>query len=190
MSDEIRIIGGRWRSRRLRFVPVAGLRPTPDRVRETLFNWLQSDIPQARVLDLFSGSGALGFEAASRGATSVILVERDRRQAEQLRANVQRLEAGDVVQVQARDVLQWLAETPVQAVDVVFMDPPYHQNLAAQTAAQLQQSGWLRPGQWIYAETEVGTWAWPATWRCHRETRAGLVCGRLFEVMDQPVTSG
>ena len=182
-TRELRIIGGRWRSRRLRFQDVQGLRPTPDRVRETLYNWLQFEVPGRHVLDLFAGSGALGFEALSRGAASLTLLERDARQAASLRQAASDLQA-DGCSVICEDSLRWLAREPAPAVPygIVLLDPPFHQNLPNQAIALLHDRGWLVPDQWLYVETEQApdTLVLPPGWRLHRQTRAGLVHALLF----------
>ncbi|TPW17985.1 MAG: methyltransferase, partial [Halothiobacillaceae bacterium] len=120
--NSLRIIGGTWRSRRLEFPTVEQLRPTPDRVRETLFNWLQHRIGGARCLDLFAGSGALGFEALSRGANEVVFVEIDPAAVQALRANAQRLQA-DNAQIIHEEALRYLAK-PADPFDIIFLDPP------------------------------------------------------------------
>lgn len=149
--NQVRIVGGLWRGRKLDFPVVAGLRPTPDRVRETLFNWLAPVIEGSRCLDLFAGSGALGFEAASRGAASVVLVERDAAVVNSLREQQRRLNAHQVDVVQA-DALQFLARAP-QPFDVVLLDPPFGQGLLEAALAALQR-GWLAPRAWLYLEAE------------------------------------
>jgi 16S rRNA (guanine966-N2)-methyltransferase len=123
----VRIIGGRWRGSKLSVAEVAGLRPTADRVRETLFNWLQPKLAGARVLDLFAGTGALGLEAASRGAGTVVLIERDPALAASLRATAARLAADgpSVVEIVCNDALQWLSRAPGIQFDLVFVDPPF-----------------------------------------------------------------
>ena len=122
---QVRIIGGEWRGRRLKVADAEGLRPTPDRVRETLFNWLAPELPGARVLDAFAGAGALGFEAASRGADRVMLVERDRRNADLLRQQAGLVDREGRIEVVAADVLGHLQSLPPQRFDLVFIDPPY-----------------------------------------------------------------
>ena len=149
--NQVRIVGGLWRGRKLDFPGVAGLRPTPDRVRETLFNWLTPVIDGSRCLDLFAGSGALGFEAASRGAASVVLVERDAVVVRGLRDQQRRLNAHQVEVVQA-DALQFLAGAP-QPFDIVLLDPPFGQDLLEAALAALQR-GWLAPRAWLYLEAE------------------------------------
>ena len=123
-SNSVRIIGGEWRSRRIRFPDAAGLRPTPDRVRETLFNWLGQDLTGRRCLDIFAGSGALGFEALSRGAAEVVMVESSRLAWRGLRATADELGAGARLRLVAGDALHFLA-APAGVFDIVFLDPPY-----------------------------------------------------------------
>src|SRR5690606_23926571 len=133
----VRIIGGRWRGTRLPVADAPGLRPTSDRARETLFNWLQPELPGARVLDLFAGSGALGLEALSRGATEAMLVERDAGLAKGLQETVQKLEAGDVARVVRADALQFLAAPLHGRFNLVFLDPPFEASLWDAALAQL-----------------------------------------------------
>ncbi|MGB0466879.1 MAG: 16S rRNA (guanine(966)-N(2))-methyltransferase RsmD [Pontibacterium sp.] len=183
-TSQLRIIGGEWRGRRIDFAPVPGLRPTPDRVRETLFNWLQPYIAGARCLDLFSGSGALGLEALSRGAESVTFVDQEPSVARQLKQNLQLLKSGrgDVIQA---SVPQWLAsrETDLEAqYDIVFMDPPFRKDLAAPCCEWLETRNLLAEGAIIYVETEaeLSTAITPVTWLPHRQKQAGQVSYRLF----------
>ena len=152
-SNQIRIIGGQHRGRKLRFANLPGLRPTGDRMRETLFNWLQPVIVGARCLDLFAGSGALGFEAASRGAGRVVLLDRAQKAVVQLRENVRLLGLDDVEVVQA-DGMKWLQGAP-QAFDVLFLDPPFADNLLSQACRLLTENGWLAPDALIYLETDA-----------------------------------
>lgn len=182
--NTLRIIGGRWRSRRIRFPEVAGLRPTADRVRETLFNWLQNEVPGACCLDLYAGSGACGLEALSRGAAKVVFVERDTRAANAIRAALSTLESPDGQVVEA-DVRQWLAMgtlTPA-SVDIAFIDPPYADALQAATAQALATSKVLRAGSRIYLESAVPleAAAMPDTWRELRHKKAGQVHYYLYE---------
>ncbi len=170
----MRIIGGRWRSRRLEFPQSAGLRPTPDRVRETVFNWLAPVLPGAACLDLFAGSGAFGFEAVSRGAARAVLVEQDMDAVAALRANRAKL-AADATEIVPGDALAYL-NGPVAAYDVVFLDPPYASGLLAPCLALLAACGWLRPGGWIYLEAPAGEPpALPAGWEISRSKTAGQV---------------
>src|SRR5690606_40251179 len=147
----VRIVAGRWRGTRLPVADAAGLRPTPDRVRETLFNWLQGRLAGANALDLFAGSGALGLEAVSRGASEAVLVERDPRLAGSLRGTVARLGAGDRVEVACADALAWLRASPRRAFDVVFLDPPFAAGLWEAVLAALEP--WLAPDAWLYVES-------------------------------------
>ena len=151
LMNQVRIIGGRWRGRKLPFPDAPGLRPTPDRVRETLFNWLAPVIEGSRCLDLFAGSGALGLEAASRGAAEVMLVEREARLAKALREHVERLKAGHV-QIAQADALQFLHGTP-RPFDVVLLDPPFGEDLLPAVLARLD-AGWLAPAAYLYMEAE------------------------------------
>jgi 16S rRNA (guanine966-N2)-methyltransferase len=181
-SNRLRIIGGRWRGRKLDFPDVEGLRPTPDRVRETLFNWLQNDIVGARCLDLFAGSGALGLEALSRGATRVVLVDSSRLVTQQLESHLRTLQCNDAVVVNL-PAQGFLDRGPGGAhFDVVFLDPPFAQGLLAPCCRQLEDGGWLASHALIYTEAEKGLpLEVPANWRLHRELTAGQVCCRLFQ---------
>lgn len=152
-AGKVRIIAGRWRGSRLEVPAVPGLRPSPDRVRETLFNWLQGDVAGARCLDLFAGSGALGFEAASRGAGEVVMVERDPRALAALGAAKARLGA-DQVEVVADDALAWLMRGPGRPFDVVFVDPPFAAGLHRAVLAAL--GPWLSPAAKVYVESARG----------------------------------
>lgn len=184
-SRTLRIIGGRWRSRQFRFQDVQGLRPTPDRVRETLFNWLQMSVAGEPVLDLFAGSGALSFEALSRGASSATLLERDRQQAQTLRDIAQQLVASDAHIVEA-DSLHWLANAPEpeRAYHIIFLDPPFHQDLVAKALAALVAKAWLLRAAWVYIETELAPEAIPVPdgLLLHRQARAGMVYALLYRV--------
>lgn len=164
----MRIIGGQWRSRRLAVPPVPGLRPTADRVRETLFNWLGQDLTGRSCLDLFAGSGALGFEAASRGAAPVVMVERDAAAFHALTANARALGAARV-ELRREDGLQFLARDS-RCFDVVFLDPPYASGDLPRALDQL--AGRVAPGGRVYAESardvEPGS-----RWQIVRSGRAG-----------------
>ena len=174
MPHSLRVIGGEWRGRRIRFPGVPGLRPTPDRVRETLFNWLAAVVPGSRCLDLFAGSGALGIEALSRGAASVTFVERDREAADRLRETLAELAPGRATVV-AGDAMAWLAGLPAP-FDVAFVDPPFDAGLQADAVAALAR-GWLAPGARVYVEMRAadGAPALPAGFVLHRTGRAGEV---------------
>ena len=172
---QVRIIGGTLRGSKLPVPDMPGLRPSGDRARETLFNWLQHEVAGKRVLDLFAGSGALGFEAASRGAAEVVLLERDGLLAQSLRDSARRLKA-DAVRVEYADAMTWLARAPEGRFDLAFLDPPFQANLwaaAAQRAGAL--AGRLAPGS---------TWKSPAAPASSRQ-RAGPCTGK-----GRPATSG
>jgi 16S rRNA (guanine966-N2)-methyltransferase len=163
----VRIIGGRWRGSKLPVADVAGLRPTADRVRETLFNWLQPMLSGANVLDLFAGTGALGLEAASRGAAKVVLVERDPNFAANLRATATRLHAGDEVEVVCDDALGWLARVPDCKFDLVFLDPPFAATLWQPALAAM--ASWLADDAWLYLESPRDAVVATDGWVLHRE---------------------
>ena len=171
----LRIIGGTWRGRKLRFPPSAAIRPTPDRVRETLFNWLGTRTRGARALDLFAGSGALGLEALSRGASHVTFVERDAAAVRELRARLAEWEAADAVVVHA-DALRYLAGD-VRPYRLVFLDPPYASQLLGEAARLLDERGWLADGALIYVECAVraGPPPLPERWQMLKAKRAGEV---------------
>ena len=175
-GGELRIVGGRHRGRRLPIPSQPGLRPTTDRTRETLFNWLAPLIKGSRCLDCFAGSGALGFEAASRGASAVTMLELSAKVCRQLRANSVKL--GDQwVQVVDADALAWLSATPVQPFDLVFLDPPFGRDMLAPACALLHRRGWLRSGALLYLEASVeeGFPSLPPGWALSRDKRAGGV---------------
>jgi 16S rRNA (guanine966-N2)-methyltransferase len=174
-ANEVRIIGGAWRSRRLRFPARAGLRPTPDRVRETLFNWLGQDLTGWSCLDLFAGSGALGFEAASRGAARVVLVERDRIACEALIANARALGARQVEVVRA-DALEFVRAERGR-YDLILLDPPYTTDPLA-ALVPLLPALLARDGR-VYHESGYAR-QWPAEWHLHRQGRAGQVHFQLL----------
>ncbi len=185
--SRVRIIGGEWK-RRLINVPLAkGLRPTPDAVRETLFNWLGQDLTGLSCLDLFAGSGALGFEAASRGAAHVTLVENDARVYAQLEDNARGLagEGGDArLEILRMDALKFVSRPTLltRRYDVLFLDPPYRQGWMERVEPWL--AGLLAPGALIYAEAEHAL-AHIGAWRCVREGRAGQVFYHLLEAQDE-----
>lgn len=175
MTGKVRIISGQWRRRLLRVPDVEGLRPTPDRVRETLFNWLAGSIEGARCLDLYAGSGALGFEAASRGADKVLLVEKDPRAVTCMREAASALGAERLEVVHA-DVRRWLqaGSTPF---DIVFLDPPYGSEDLGELCALLEHGAWLAPGALVYLETPASPQSLelPGGWQILRRQKAGQV---------------
>ena len=182
---EVRIIGGQWKRRKLPVADQPGLRPTPDRVRETLFNWLGQDLSGWRCVDAFAGTGALGFEAASRGAKQVLLFEQDAALATQLSSLKTQLQA-NTVQVQGGDGLMALRQLPAQSVDLVLLDPPFESNLfesALQAAAAV-----LAPEGFIYLEAPR---AWsaeqlaPMGLQLYRHLKAGMVHAHLLKRSEQ-----
>jgi 16S rRNA (guanine966-N2)-methyltransferase len=175
--NRVRIIGGEWRSRLVRFLPAQGLRPTPDRVRETLFNWLGQRLDGLRCIDLFAGSGALGFEALSRGAASVVMVERERDVAEQLRRSANELGAA-AARVVHGDAMHYLARHD-ETFDVAFVDPPYASGLAPRAMEALHPR--LAPRARVYVETAKRLDAPAGLWQALREERAGAVRYALYE---------
>lgn len=180
----VRIIAGHLRGSKLPVPASPGLRPTGDRVRETVFNWLQPMLPGARVLDLFAGTGALGFEAASRGAARVLLVERDAGLAQGLRASVERLKVAQAQVIQG-DALAWLQGPPEGQFQIALLDPPFGSGLWEATAAAL--GPWLAPGALVYVEKPLGLeLALPAHWRLHREGQTRDVHFALFHAGDGP----
>ena len=179
-KQTLRIIGGQWRGRKFHFPDADGLRPTPDRVRETLFNWLMPVIEGASCLDLFCGSGALGLEALSRGADRVMFVDKNRQAIRSIKdacTLVGTSKAG-FYDGDARDYLK----KPPQLMDIVFIDPPYQSRLQAELARQLEESGWLKPNAWIYIEHDgqLDESALPASWNRYRDKKAGQVNYSLY----------
>jgi len=180
-SQQLRIIGGVWRGRKLSFPDLPGLRPSADRVRETLFNWLAPVIAGTRCLDLFAGSGALGLEAASRGAAEVVLVEQDRAVANALRKHIERLSAANV-QVREGDALSYLQDSG-PPFDVVFVDPPFDAGLLQQSIDALHTGQWLHTDSYVYLEAERGTGiSLPQGWELFRSKRAGQVDYHLVRI--------
>ena len=173
-SNQVRIIGGAWRSRRISFPDHEGLRPSGDRVRETLFNWLGQDLAGQSCLDLFAGSGALGFEALSRGASRVVMVEKSRRVCEALRRNAEVLGAKNL-QLHCADALEFATAAAADAAarfDVVFLDPPFRSTLLVPALARV--AALLRPGARVYLES-AAAFAATGGWRVLRHGRAGQV---------------
>ena len=176
----LRIIAGKWRSRRLEFPDQPDLRPTPDRVRETVFNWLQADVPGSRCLDLFAGSGALGFEAASRGAARVVMIENNRDAAAALSGNIRLLDAANIELV-VSDAMRWL-EQNTHEFDIVFLDPPYRAGALAQCCEMLEHGQSLSKNAKIYIEHAVtdSEVIIPDVWQCLKAKSAGQVAYKLF----------
>ncbi|MDE4006553.1 16S rRNA (guanine(966)-N(2))-methyltransferase RsmD [Glaesserella parasuis] len=180
-AGEVRVIAGLWRGRKLPVLNAEGLRPTTDRVKETLFNWLMMDIAGSRCLDCFAGSGSLGIEALSRQAQAVVFLEKFADAANQLKKNLVSLKAenGKVIQT---DTLQFLAQKNSEApFDLVFVDPPFHQGFVPQVLTALEQNGWLAENALIYVETEKNhsPLVLPEHWQVVKEKTAGQVVSRL-----------
>lgn len=180
--QEVRIIGGRWRGRKLRFPDAEGLRPTSDRIRETLFNWLAPWLPGARCLDLFAGSGALGFEALSRGAREVVMLEKSPVVIASLKAAAAALGADDALQIIAADACQWLKQPDGETFDIIFLDPPFAAGYYNQVLTLLRTGGWLGSDALLYLESDrpLALLDGSATWRPLREKHAGAVYHGLY----------
>lgn len=181
--NSVRIIGGGWRGRRVSFPDIPGLRPTPDRVRETLFNWLQHAIVGSRCLDLFAGSGALGLEALSRGAKELVFVEQAVAASRALQEQLIRLGGdarGQVVEMGATRYLR----APAQAFDIVFVDPPFGREALTEYVPMLDAGNWLKIGGLVYLENEraAGAPALPAHWEMLKSKAAGDVGYHLARV--------
>lgn len=177
MRGKIRIIGGQWRSRLLSFPQQPDLRPTPDRIRETLFNWLGQDLSGKNCLDLFAGSGVLGFEAASRGAKRVTMVESDVRTYAALQENKEKLQAVQVDLIMM-NALSFINHA-IQKFDIIFLDPPYRLEILPQLLPQLAPH-LMRDGQ-VYVETQIA-WTPDMDWQVKRKGKAGVVHYQLLEL--------
>lgn len=179
MKNQLRIIGGEWKRRMLPFASIEGLRPTPDRVRETLFNWLMWDIQNAHVLDLCAGSGALGFEALSRGAANVVMIEPNPTQAKFLKDNIALLKANNC-QLKIMTAQQALSSLNT-TFDVVFLDPPYSLDLWEELAEQANPL--IKENAYIYVEADrdLSQLQLPTSWTLLKETKAGTVRAGLFQ---------
>lgn len=195
MSGKLRIISGNWRGRRLSVPDLPGLRPSGDRTREVLFNWLQGRLRDARCLDLYAGTGALGLEAASRGAVSVVLVEQDRRLCRQLTELGEQWPGGEALTVVQADAVRWL-ERADGPFDIVFVDPPFGAGLYAETLSALTRPGLLAPGALVYVESAARSPApssspcqgeehspRPGNWSTLREKRLGDVRMQLLQTL-------
>ena len=181
MKNQLRIIGGNWKRRQLPFASIEGLRPTPDRVRETLFNWLMWDIQNAQVLDLCAGSGALSFEALSRGASQVVMIEPDRTQAKFLTDNLQLLRVSSQHAKLKIATAQQVLPTLKEQFDLVFLDPPYSLNLWEQLAYLADPSIKAKAFIYVEADRDLTQLTLPATWKLIKETKAGTVRAGLFQ---------
>jgi 16S rRNA (guanine966-N2)-methyltransferase len=177
----VRIISGLWKGKKLPVHDAEGLRPTTDRVKETLFNWIAQDVPAARCLDLFAGSGSLGFEAASRQAEEVNMVELNLSVYKQLQTNITALNASNIT-LHHGDALSYLSQ-PATPHHIVFIDPPFRKELLQEVMDKLEKNGWLTDDAMIYIESEkeLPLNNIPENWSLYREKQAGQVCYRLFE---------
>ena len=180
-GGQLRIIAGEWRSRKLPVANVAGLRPTSDRVRETVFNWLAMITPGARVLDVFSGTGALSMEALSRGASSATLLEKSPVAAKTLKSNLALLKA-EHTKVVETDSLNWLNQTAETSFDLIFLDPPFRMNLLEPACQLLESNGYLNENSRIYIEVEqeLNPLPVPENWQLEKSKTAGQVSFSLW----------
>ncbi|GAB1659673.1 16S rRNA (guanine(966)-N(2))-methyltransferase RsmD [Mannheimia haemolytica] len=181
---EVRVIAGLWRGKKLPVLNAEGLRPTTDRVKETLFNWLMHDIAHSRCLDCFAGSGSLGIEALSRQAQAVVFLEKFANAANQLKKNLQALksEQGSVIHT---DTLAYLAQkNNGEPFNIVFIDPPFHQGFVPQVLNLLAENNWLAPNAILYVETEKNhpPLELPQGWQILKEKAAGMVVSRLIQL--------
>lgn len=181
VRQRVRIIAGKWRSRVLTFPSVDGLRPTGDRIRETLFNWLAPNIVGANCLDLFSGSGALCFEALSRGAADCLALEQSPKALAALTENKVLLAAAELT-LRRTDTVAYLRNSPDKPFDIVFVDPPFDLNLLTETCALLEDNHWLTADSLIYCELSArhNSFAPPPNWRIERSKAAGGVNYLLY----------
>jgi len=181
--NSVRIIAGNWRGRRVNFPDVPGLRPTPDRVRETLFNWLQHSIAGSRCLDLFAGSGVLGLEALSRGAIEAVFVEQSPAAARVLQEQLIRLGGESKGRVMSMGAARYL-RTPATAFDIAFLDPPFGANALAEYIPMLDAGKWVNPGGLVYLENEraAGLPELPARWELLKSKSAGEVGYHLARI--------
>ena len=191
-SGSCRIIGGKWRGRKITFDDAEGLRPTTDRIRETVFNWLQPYMFKSFCLDCFSGSGVLGFEALSRGADKVVFIEQNIKTVKRLKDNISTLNASGA-SVFHQDALIWLRSAPLrstqqqreqmkQKFNLVFLDPPFHCDLLVKASALLASSGILAEDAIIYVEHAVDAdVTLPENWFCLKQKKAGQVAYKLYE---------
>ena len=181
----LRIVAGKWRSRLLDIADVPGLRPTSERIRETLFNWLAPSIQGARCLDLFAGTGALGFEALSRGAAQVVFVENSRRAIKAIERSTKTLDATGAV-VHEGDAEDYVRTAALASFDIVFLDPPFADDRLEDMCRRIDDRGLLAPGGRIYLEQDRARPATPRPdrWRILRDKTAGNVRYLLAEVAD------
>ncbi|OGT59066.1 MAG: 16S rRNA (guanine(966)-N(2))-methyltransferase RsmD [Gammaproteobacteria bacterium RIFCSPHIGHO2_12_FULL_42_10] len=172
----VRIIAGTWRSRRLNVIDQAMVRPTPDRVRETLFNWLAPCLPGKRCLDLFAGSGVLGFEALSRGASHTLMIDQSSAVIEALKTTAKQLKAEELVKIEQANIPQQL-QTITQPFDIIFLDPPYQSDLLFPTCQSLEKHGYLANPAYIYLEAgeKISEDQLPENWQIIKQQKAGQI---------------
>lgn len=183
--SKVRIIGGQWRGRKLPVAQVDGLRPTGDRIRETLFNWLQGEIRDAHCLDMYAGTGALGLEALSRGASNVQFLEQNALAAKQLADNILLLNAQQACLARA-DALEWLKQTRNTPFRIVFIDPPFSENLWNKSIEALSNSQCLACNALIYIETPINTdISTPLHWQIQKQKTSGKVTYRLYQLANR-----
>jgi 16S rRNA (guanine966-N2)-methyltransferase len=175
---KIRIIAGKWRGRKLDVIDTPGLRPTPDRVRETLFNWIQQEIVGARCLDLFAGTGALGFEALSRDASEVVMVESNPRIVDSLKQHAETLKSENHT-IQLADGLSWLKQS-TKSFDIIFLDPPFQQGYVEKCCDLIIEESLLNPNGLVYIESEKNL-ELPDGWQIKKQKKAGQVQSMLIE---------
>jgi 16S rRNA (guanine966-N2)-methyltransferase len=180
-TQTLRIIAGQWRGRKIHFPAIQQIRPTPDRVRETLFNWLMPVVEGARCLDLFAGSGALGLEALSRGASEVVFCDSNKKITRYLKETIEML-GSDNAQVVNQDALQFLQACD-SAFDIVFLDPPYDADVLLTCCERLEQKQLLKTDARVYLEHrgDLAMQQLPKNWRITREKQAGQVCYQLAQ---------
>lgn len=187
--QRLRIIGGHYRGRKFQIPSVPGLRPTPDRVRETLFNWLASVVEGARCLEPFAGSGFLGFEALSRGAAEILFVEKELISIREIQKHLSQLQASAVTRVIHSTAEEYLTQTPATPFDIAFLDPPFRHNLIHPVSHILENYGWLAPEAYIYIEAEDDAIIdqLPPTWQVIKAKQAGQVYYFLTRRQSHPV---
>lgn len=184
-NNSVRIVGGKWRGQRINFPPIKDIRPTPDRVKETLFNWLMHDITDADCLDAFAGSGALGVEALSRGAKHVTFIDQSAKVCQSLKAIMQKYELDfETALLHQVKVTKWLKRLATKQFDIIFLDPPFFQHLVPECLELIDMHYWLKPGGLVYAEYEselLIQGLLPEGWQCLKAKNSGDVGAALIQ---------